>query len=151
MNIGETDIFYGDLGGSSEYRIFNIIPKSTLAGYSGESFIISQVPANRLVRNGDIISFTLGVKHIGGAKIYKAGCYIKTESPYWITQAFSCPADENWTVYQVTVTGVFHSNLGSGRVIDELMSFMEANVTPRVPANDDDLLLANWDSALTIR
>ena len=151
MDIGETAIFYGDLGGSAEYRIFKIIPKSTLKAYSGESFIMSQVPADRLVTNGQSISFTLGFQHIGGAKNYKAGCYIKTESPYWITQSFSCPADESWTVRQVTVSGVFHSNLGSGRVIDELMAFMEANITPSVPARDEELLLANWDAALTVR
>lgn len=152
MDIGESRIFYGDLDGSISYQLFTIVPISQLKAYSSESFIISQVPADRLVSNGQAISFTLGVKHIGGPKSYKAGCYIKTESPYWITQDFDCALDENWTTYHVTVSGIFHSSLGSGRWIDELMAFLNANIgTPSVPARDQELLFANWDTALRVR
>lgn len=149
---GETD----DTGGYPSDIIYEgdkvvYAGSSQIKAYSSESFIIRQVPADRLVTNGQSISFTLGVKHIGPAKVYKAGCYIKTEAPYWIAKAFTAPESIEWEDLEITVPGKFISNLSSGRVIDELMAFMEAEIVPSVPKVDSELLFANWDAALTVK
>jgi hypothetical protein len=139
-----TDIIYE---GSDVARVST---PSQLSGYSGESFVISMTPVDRIVSTNEAISFTLGVNHRGLAKRYKAGCYIKTKYPYWITQEFDCPESAQWETVQVTVSGTFHNTtgLGSGNVIDVQMAFMEASINPTVPTSDSQLLLANWDAIL---
>ena len=135
------------------------IGPSKLQPYSSESFVISMTPTDRLVsKSGGAVSFVLGFKHVGPAKVYKAGVYINDpyntvdHKPYWITQTFSCPEDPAVETRQVTITGVFRpTELNPGRVVDCMMAFMESNINPSVPKVDSQLLFANWDSIITIK
>ncbi len=131
------------------------IGPSKLQAYSNESFVIRMTPTDRRVAAaGQAVSFTLGFKHVGPAKSYKAGVYINDTSvgPYWLTAVFNCPEDTGVTSRQVVVSGQFKkTSLGAGQVIDCMMAFMEANVTPSTPKVDSQLLFANWDSILTVK
>jgi len=129
------------------------IGPSQLIMVSGESFVDSMVPADRRVlKTGQPVSFNMRFNHIGPAKSYKVGVYIKTESPYWIVATFNCEEHTAVTLLETTLSGQFKpTTLGAGRVIDCLFAFMEATVTPANPPQTQQFLFANWDAILTVK
>lgn len=146
-----TDIIYeGDKVG--------YIGPSQLIMASGESFVDSMVPADRRVlKTGQAVSFNMRFNHIGPAKNYKVGVWVKTNEGttggYWIGPAtFNCLEHTAVTLLETTLAGQFRATtLKAGTIIDCLFAFMEATVIPADPPQTQQFLFLNHDSILTVK
>ncbi|MFA5376672.1 MAG: hypothetical protein WC455_13070 [Dehalococcoidia bacterium] len=144
MNIGETTPFYGDVGGSDEFRIFTLFNQGLQLQNTENLLMTAKTPINGLLSYGQRFTVTMDVIYKGGgAFLFGAGLKDGSENGVWATAEYILPSATDLATVSVTMEGIFYSSLGSGRWIDMLKAVQELDGSLNIGGKN--MIKADWD------
>jgi hypothetical protein len=144
MNIGEQTPFYGDVGGSDEFRVFTIFNEGAQFQNTENIIMTAKTPVDGILSNGKAFTVTMDVIYKGGgAFLFGAGLKDGSAKGVWATAEAILPSSLDWNTVSVTMTGVFYSALGSGRWIDMIKCIQEIDGALNIGGSD--MIKADWD------